>query len=105
MGNCKIAAAAAALGLALTNSSLAAIIQIDQSSFTAGAGLITFSESPLGTQNPIYTPANYGGGPTSPTVTFGGFFVGQSAGATNPSACPAGAAITGCVLGSPISPL
>lgn len=83
------------------------IVQIDQGAFQAGAGLITFSEPsvPLGTQNPTYTPSMYGGGAGSPTVTFGGFFTGQSAGSTNPSACPAGAAVSGCVLGSPTGPL
>ncbi|HSU19369.1 MAG TPA: PEP-CTERM sorting domain-containing protein [Acidobacteriaceae bacterium] len=81
------------------------IIQIPKSAFTASAGLITFSEYPNGTSNPVYTPAQYGGGATSPTVTFGGYFTGQSAGATNPGACPSGAAITGCVLGNPTGPL
>lgn len=93
-----------ALGLASSVAS-AGIIQIDQSAFNASAGLITFSEVPLGTVNPVYTPGLYGGGANSPTVTFGGYFTGQSAGSTNPAACPSGAAITGCVLGSPTGPL
>jgi len=93
-----------ALGLASSVAS-AGIIQIDQSAFNAGAGLITFSEVPLGSVNPVYTPGLYGGGAGSPTVTFGGYFTGQSAGSTNPSACPTGAAVTGCVLGSPTGPL
>jgi hypothetical protein len=38
-------------------------------------------------------------------VTFGGYFTGQSAGSTNPSACPSGAIVSGCVLGSPTGPL
>lgn len=81
------------------------LVDITSGAFHAGAGLITFSEVALGTQNPVYAPALYGGGAGSPTVTFGGFFNGQSAGSTNPSACPAGAAVTGCVLGNPTGPL
>jgi hypothetical protein len=71
----------ALLGLApgLTQTANADIIQIPESAFLAGSGLITFSEVPLGTQNPVYTPALYGGGAGSPTVTFGGFFAGQIA--------------------------
>ena len=83
----------------------ASVVQIDQSAFTPGAGLITFSEFPVGTSNPVYAPATYGGGAGSPTVTFGGYFTGQTAGVTNPSSCPAGAAVTGCVLGTPTGPL
>jgi hypothetical protein len=75
------------------------IIQIPEASFTPAAGLITFSEFPVGTVNPVYPPAAYGGDPaTAPTVTFEGFFSGQHLGAAAPP-CPAGAALTGCVLG------
>ncbi len=74
-------------------------MQIPEASFTASAGLITFSEVPLGTNNPTYTPGMYGGVAGSPTVTFGGFFDGQHLGAASPP-CPTGAALTGCVLGS-----
>jgi hypothetical protein len=100
----SVLSTALALGLASSAAS-AGIIQIDQSAFNASAGLITFSEVPLGATNPVYAPSLYGGGAGSPTVTFGGYFTGQSAGSTNPSACPAGAAVTGCVLGSPTGPL
>ena len=98
---------AASLSLALAGSTAFAddIIQISQTAFTAGAGLITFSEFPPGTVNPVYAPATYGGGAGSPTVTFGGYFNGQSAGSTNPVACPAGAIVSGCVLGNPTGPL
>ena len=89
----------------LSGSAHASIIQIGQSAFQPTAGLITFSEFPLGTINPVYTPATYGGGAGSPTVTFGGYFLGQSAGATNPGGCAAGAAVSGCVLGNPTGPL
>lgn len=81
------------------------ITQISESAFNASAGLITFSEYPLGTQNPVYAPSVYGGSATSPTVSFGGYFTGQTAGANNPGACPSGAAVTGCVLGNPTGPL
>ena len=98
----------AAIGLlSLVQPASAGIVQISQGAFQAGAGLITFSEAsvPLGTQNPVMTPTIYGGAAGSPTVTFGGYFTGQSAGSTNPGACPAGAAVSGCVLGSPTGPL
>src|SRR4051794_22574811 len=55
-----------------------AVIRIPESAFTPAAGLITFSEFPLNTINPTYTPAVYGGGAGAPTVTFDGFFAGQS---------------------------
>ena len=81
----------------------AQVIRIDQSAFTAAAGLITFSEFAGGTVNPTYTPANYGGAPTAPTVTFGGFFNGQALGTA--ATCPPGAALTGCVVGLPTATL
>lgn len=105
MARLGLIAATAGLALALARPASASIIQIDAGSFVAGSGLITFSEYALNTPNPIYAPATYGGGAGSPTVTFGGYFTGQSAGSTNPSACPAGAAVTGCVLGNPTGPL
>jgi hypothetical protein len=77
----------------------AQVIRVDAASFTAQAGLITFSEFAQGTVNPTYTAADYGGGATAPTVTFAGYFTGQSLG--TPATCPAGAAVTGCVVGSP----
>ncbi len=95
-------AAAALLGLA-ASAHASGIIDIDQSAFQAGAGLITFSEFPGGTVNPVYAPSAYGGGAGSPTVTFGGFFVGQALGTAG--TCPAGAALTGCVVGNPTGPL
>jgi hypothetical protein len=81
----------------------AGVIRIPIGSFTAAAGLITFSEFPLGTVNPVYTPAIYGGGAGLPTATFDGFFAGQSLGTA--ATCPAGAALTGCVVGTPTDPL
>jgi hypothetical protein len=73
----------------------AGVIRVNEGAFVAGSGLITFSEFGLGTVNPTYTPANYGGGVGSPTVTFDGYFTGQSLGA----GC--GGAASGCVVGSP----
>ena len=81
----------------------ASVIRIDQSAFTAQAGRITFSEFALNTQNPTYAPANYGGLAGAPTVSFGGWFTGQSAG--NSVDCPVGAAVSGCVLGLPTGAL
>lgn len=82
----------------------AAVVRVDSSSFVAGSGLITFSELPLGTQNPVYTPLMYGGGPGAPNVSFGGYFLGQSLSATPWIHCPGGAS-TGCVVGTPTGPL
>jgi len=93
--------------LALSNfpANAVSVVRIPQSSFTPQAGLITFSEFGLGTVNPTYAPADYGGDPlTAPTVTFGGFYQGQGL-STNPGVdCPGGAA-TGCVVGTPTNPL
>lgn len=81
-----------------------AILQVTAGNFVAGSGLITFSEFGVGTVNPIYAPATYGGGLGSPTVTFDGFFTGQSL-SLNPGVdCP-GAAASACVVGSPTGPL
>jgi hypothetical protein len=86
--------------ITISSSAKAAVIQVDEGAFVAGAGQITFSEKPLGTQNPVYAPGDYGGGAGSPTVTFGGFFTGQSLGG---NVC--GGAATGCVIGTPTGPL
>jgi len=88
-----------ALCIGGATASATSIIQIPAASFVAGSGLITFSEKALGTVNPTYVPADYGGGIGSPTVTFEGFFSGQSLGAT------CGGVASGCVLGTPSNPL
>lgn len=80
-----------------------AIVRVGADAFTAQAGRITFSEFDVGTVNPVYTPADYGGGAGSPTVRFDGRFVGQLGG--NVIDCPSGAAASGCVLGLPSGPL
>jgi hypothetical protein len=81
-------------------SAQAQIVRVTADDFTADAGLITFSEFALGTVNPTYTPASYGGAAGTPTVTFDGFFSGQALGG---SAC--GGTASGCVVGAPSGPL
>jgi len=77
--------------------------RVEESQFQAGAGRITFSEVPYGTPNPVYPPPRYGAPPTSPTVSFGGHFVGRRLG--RPDECPPGAATSGCLVGTPRGPL
>ncbi|GCA78642.1 PEP-CTERM sorting domain-containing protein [Microcystis aeruginosa] len=99
--------AGSAAFLALSNfpANAVSVVRIPQSSFTPQAELITFSEFPWNTVNPTYNPADYGGNPlTAPTVTFGGFYQGQSLSANPGVDCPGGAA-TGCVVGTPTNPL
>jgi hypothetical protein len=95
----------AASAVLYAGSASAGVVRVSEAAFVAGSGLITFSEFAQGTANPVYTPGNYGGGAGSPTVNFDGYFTGQTAGSANPGACPAGAAVTGCVLGTPSGPL
>lgn len=88
----------------LASSASADVVRIHQDAFEAGSGLITFSEFAGGTVNPSYAPGSYGGTASSPTVTFGGYFLGQSLSITPGYDCP-GSAPTGCVVGSPLGPL
>jgi PEP-CTERM motif len=83
----------------------ATVIRVQAANFTAQAGLITFSEKPVNTQDPTYNPADYGGNPlTAPVVRFGGWYLGQSL-SVNPGVdCP-GAAATACLVGTPTGPL
>ena len=90
-------------GLLFTSTVQSAVVRVSAASFTPDAGRITFSEFAVGTVNPFYMPANYGGGPGSPTVSFGGRFIGQTG--DNGVDCPSGAAASGCVLGLPTGPL
>ncbi len=92
-----------ALALLTAGFANAGIIKIDESAFAPAAGLITFSEFGVGTNNPSYNPGNYGGGAGSPVVNFGGFFTGQSLGSLGD--CPTGAALSGCVFGTPTGSL
>ena len=98
---------AIAAGILLSASAThAAVIQVAEAGFVAGSGLITFSEVgfPVGTVNPIYMPADYGGVAGDPIVSFDGFFAGQMLSATPGVDCPGGAA-SGCVVGTPSDPL
>lgn len=79
------------------------IVRIPASAFEAGSGLIAFDEFPVNTTNPTYQPGDYGGDSEDPVVTFDGFFAGQELG--DAASCPDGAALTGCVIGDPTSPL
>jgi hypothetical protein len=81
----------------------AGILKVAPGAFIAGSGLITFSEFILGTTNPTYLPATYGGGAGSPIVRFDGFFTGQSLSATPAVDCPGGSP-SGCVVGTPSGP-
>lgn len=85
--------------LATSIAAQAEVIKIDATAFKPQAGLITFSEKPLNSTNPTYNPSDYGGVLGAPVVTFGGYFTGQTLGTF--ATCPAGAALTGCVIGSP----
>jgi hypothetical protein len=93
-----------ATGVAVSVSVSAQVQRITRGQFLPSAGDITFSEKPVGTVNPVYAPADYGGTPDGPTVMFDGFFIGQSFGGASPP-CPDGAALSGCVIGLPSSPL
>lgn len=96
--------AALAAGALTAGDAAAAVMRVQADAFSADAGLITFSEFAVGTENPTYTPALYGGGAGSPTVSFGGFFSGQSLSAAPGIDCP-GAAASACVVGSPTGSL
>ncbi len=82
----------------------AEVVRVDEAAFQPSAGLITFSEFGIGTQNPTYTPADYGGDADAPTVNFDGWFTGQGLSANPGVDCPGGAA-SGCVVGTPTGPL
>jgi len=92
-----------AVMLAATAAS-AGILRVAESDFVAGSGLIAFSEFAVDTINPSYTPADYGGSAGDPSVTFDGFFLGQSLSADPGVDCP-GAAASACVVGLPSGPL
>jgi hypothetical protein len=58
----------------------AAPVTIAYGSFVAQPGIITFAETTVGVQNPVYLASTYGGlsGVGAPRVAFGGWFQGQS---------------------------
>jgi hypothetical protein len=96
----KFIGAASVLGLAslgMASTANAAVIVATPSDFSTPAGLITFSEKPVGTVNPVYV-----GAAGAPTVSFGAIFVGQTVGV---APFPLGAATTGVVNGTPTGPL
>lgn len=78
-----------------------ALVRVASGDVTWKTGLITFSEFSIGTRNPTYTPAQYGGSGDVPSVAFGSFFVGQSIG----SSPPPGVAVGGWIDGAPTNPL
>lgn len=88
----------------LSSAAFAGIIKVDEGDFNAGAGVITFSEFPLGTVNPVYMPADYGGEVGDPDVSFDGWFMGQSLSLTPAVDCP-GASPTACIVGDPTDEL
>ncbi|ETD89855.1 PEP-CTERM sorting domain-containing protein [Rhodobacter capsulatus] len=79
------------------------VIRIPREAFGPDAGEITFDELPRGSRNPIYAPPTYGAPEGGVIVGFGGFFEGQAIGTA--ATCPPGAALTGCVIGTPLAPL
>ncbi len=78
----KFIAATGVFGLAALGSvataSAATVRLVDATTFGPASGLITFSELPVQTVNPVYSPAQYGGGVNAPIVSFGGLFAGQT---------------------------
>ncbi|MES1925621.1 PEP-CTERM sorting domain-containing protein [Salinisphaera sp. T31B1] len=90
---------AAALLLVLAQGTAsAAVIPISAANFSPSAFAIGFNEVPLGTANPVYDAPP--GLPTTATVSFGGYFLGQTLGT---SAQCGGQA--GCLIGNPGSEL
>lgn len=65
----KMYALALCLFLSLAMNANASLIDLSAGSFTPVASVITFSESPIGTTNPLYDFGSY-------QVSFGGYFVG-----------------------------
>jgi hypothetical protein len=92
----KFIAATGVFGLAALGSvsaaSAATVRLVDATTFGPASGLITFSELPIQTVNPVYSPSQYGGGINAPIVSFGGLFAGQTDAAGTPTA---GLALTG----------
>ncbi|NEO56839.1 MAG: hypothetical protein F6K54_29455, partial [Okeania sp. SIO3B5] len=74
---------------------------ITASDLNAPTGNITFNELSENTYEPVYTPAEYGGDTTAPTVTFKAMFEGQS---YSQNDCP-GVTVFGCIIGNPSKPL
>ena len=101
--NKVVSGALLTLGLLSVNAN-AGILALSDSDFNASAGLITFSEYAVGTVNPGYVAADYGGDVGSPDVNFAGWFNGQSLSANPGVDCP-GAAASACIVGNPTNAL
>lgn len=54
----------------------ATVVQITQDA--AGPVRINFDKPGVNSSNPVFAPADYGGGTGAPTVSFAGFFAGQT---------------------------
>ncbi len=69
-------------------------VSIAYGSFVAQPGTITFAETTVGVQNPVYLASNYGGLSSvgAPRVAFGGWFTGQSGRADGSVIDPTGGA-------------
>ncbi|WGI21246.1 PEP-CTERM sorting domain-containing protein [Amylibacter sp. IMCC11727] len=79
------------------------VIRIENKAFQADAGHITFSEIPIGSKNPFYSPSMYGGDKNGINVAFAGYYVGQRI--ARSGQCGVGASASGCVVGTPEAPL
>ncbi len=90
--------------LLVSINSYSGIITLSDSNFKSGSGVITFSEFTVGTVNPYYTPSEYGGDSSDPSVSFAGWFEGQSLSGTPSDDCP-GAAPSACIVGQASEPL
>lgn len=66
----------------------------------AGPVRINFDKEALGSSNPVFAPADYGGGAGAPTVSFAGFFAGQGLA----GACGFDSSLA-CLEGTPSGPL
>ncbi|MGB3508656.1 MAG: DUF642 domain-containing protein [Microcoleaceae cyanobacterium] len=77
---------------------------ITASDLNAPTGNITFNELPDETLEPVYTPAEYGGDATAPTLTFKAMFEGQRYSRNTATDCP-GATALGCIISNPSNPL
>lgn len=101
----RVAKSAAILSVGIyANFATAGILQVDEGDFIAGSGLITFSEFALGTVNPHYDAADYGGDVGGTAVDFAGWFLGQGLSPDPGFDCP-GASPTACIVGDPGDPL
>lgn len=76
----------------------ATVVPITQDA--AGPVRINFDKQVVGSPNPVFAPADYGGGAGAPTVSFAGFFAGQRLA----GACGFDSSLA-CLEGAPSDPL